>query len=73
MAITSTLTTSFKKELLLGNHNFTNSTGDTFKLALYTSSATLGATTTSFTTTGQASGQHLVNTWRTSGPNLVQI
>ena len=56
MAITSTLTTSFKKELLLGNHNFTNSSGDTFKLALYTSSATLGATTTSFTTTGQASG-----------------
>jgi len=56
MAITSTLTTSFKKELLLGNHNFTNGTGDTFKLALYTSSATLGATTTSFTTTGQASG-----------------
>lgn len=56
MAITSTLTTSFKKELLLGNHNFTNSTGDTYKLALYTSSATLGATTTSFTTTGQASG-----------------
>ena len=48
MAITSTLTTSFKKELLLGNHNFTNSSGDTFKLALYTSSATLGATTTSF-------------------------
>ena len=56
MAITSTLTTSFKKELLLGNHNFTNSSGDTYKLALYTSSATLGATTTSFTTTGQASG-----------------
>ena len=56
MAITSTLTSSFKKELLLGNHNFTNSSGDTYKLALYTSSATLGATTTSFTTTGQASG-----------------
>jgi|TARA_R100001510_G_C7572018_1_gene148054 VCBS repeat-containing protein len=56
MAITSTLTTSFKVELLKGNHNFTNSSGDTYKLALYTSSATLGATTTSFTTTGQASG-----------------
>ena len=56
MAISSTLTTSFKKELLLGNHNFANSGGDDFKLALYTSSATLGATTTSFTTTGQASG-----------------
>jgi len=56
MAITSTLTTSFKVELLKGNHNFTNSSGDTMKLALYTSSATLGATTTSFVTTGQASG-----------------
>ena len=56
MAITSTLTTSFKVELLKGNHNFTNSSGDSYKLDLYTSSATLGATTTSFTTTGQASG-----------------
>ena len=55
MAITSTLTTSFKVELLKGNHDFDNG-ADTFKLALYTSSATLGATTTSFTTTGQASG-----------------
>ena len=55
MAISSTLTTSFKKELLLGNHNFATN-GDAYKLALYTSSATLGATTTSFTTTGQASG-----------------
>ena len=56
MAISSTLTTSFKKELLEAVHNFKNSGGDTFKLALYTSSATLGATTTAFTTTGQASG-----------------
>ena len=56
MAITSTLTTSFKTELLTGTHNFTNSSGNNFKLALYTSSATLGATTTAFTTTGQASG-----------------
>jgi len=56
MAITSTLTTSFKKELLTGTHNFTNSSGNSFKLALYTSSATLGATTTAFTTTGQSSG-----------------
>jgi len=56
MAITSTLTTSFKVELLTGTHNFTNSSGNSFKLALYTSSATLGTTTTAFTTTGQASG-----------------
>ena len=56
MAITSTLTTSFKKELLEGKHNFAASGGNSFKLALYTSSATLGATTTAFTTTGQSSG-----------------
>jgi|TARA_R100000315_G_scaffold58868_1_gene34286 hypothetical protein len=56
MAITSTLTTSFKKELLEGTHNFAASGGNSFKLALYTSSATLGATTTAFTTTGQSSG-----------------
>jgi len=56
MAITSTLTTSFKTELLTGTHDFTNSTGDSFKLALYTSSATLGATTTAYTVTGEASG-----------------
>ena len=56
MAITSTLTTSFKKELLEAVHNFSASGGNSFKLALYTSSATLGATTTAFTTTGQSSG-----------------
>jgi len=56
MAITSTLTTSFKKELMEATHNFTTTSGNSFKLALYTSSATLGAATTAFTTTGQASG-----------------
>ena len=56
MAITSTLTSSFKKELLEGVHNFKNSGGDTFKLALYTSSASLGATTTAFTTSEEVSG-----------------
>jgi hypothetical protein len=56
MAITSAICTSFKQELLVGTHNFTNSTGDTFKLALYTSSATLGATTTVYTTSQEVSG-----------------
>ena len=56
MAISSTLTTSFKKELLEAVHNFSASGGNSFNLALYTSSATLGATTTAFTTTGQSSG-----------------
>jgi hypothetical protein len=56
MAITSAICTSFKQELLVGTHNFTASTGDSFKLALYTSSATLGASTTAYTTSNEVSG-----------------
>ena len=56
MAITSTLTTSFKKELLEATHNFKASGGNSFKLALYTSSATMGAATTAYTTTNQVTG-----------------
>ena len=56
MAITSTLTTSFKKELLEAKHNFLASGGNSFKLALYTSSATMGATTTAYSTSQEASG-----------------
>ena len=57
MAITSTLTTSFKKELLQGVHNFNKaSSPDTYKLALYSSSASLDASTTAFTTSGEVSG-----------------
>ena len=50
MAITSAICTSFKVELLKGVHNFTVTTGDTFKIALYDSDATLGASTTAFST-----------------------
>mgnify|MGYP003123731310 FL=1 len=53
MAITSAICTSFKQEILVGTHNFTATTGDTFKIALYTSSATLGAGTTAFSTTNE--------------------
>jgi hypothetical protein len=56
MAITQAMCTSFKKELMTGTHDFTTSTGNTFKLALYTSSATLGATTTAYSATNEASG-----------------
>jgi hypothetical protein len=56
MAISQALCTSFKVELMTGTHNFTTSTGNTFKLALYTSSATLGATTTAYSATNEASG-----------------
>jgi len=56
MAITQAMCTSFKQELLTGTHDFTNSTGDTFKIALFTSSATLGAATTAYTTSNEVSG-----------------
>jgi len=53
MAITSAVCTSFKVLLLKGSMNFTASTGDTFKIALYTSSATLGASTTDYASTNE--------------------
>ena len=53
MAITSAICTSFKQELLVGTHNFTATTGNTFKIALYTSSATLGAGTTAFSSSNE--------------------
>ena len=53
MAITQAMCTSFKVELLQGIHNFTTSTGDVFKLALYTSTATLDATTTVYSATNE--------------------
>lgn len=55
MAITQALCTSFKEELLEGIHDFTTG-GDTFKLALYTSSASLDASTTTYSTTNEVSG-----------------
>jgi hypothetical protein len=78
MAITQALPNSFKKQLLDGDQDFTTpaGTGDRFKLALYVSTATLGAATTSYTTSGEVSssgtnyttgGKALVN----SGTSLV--
>ena len=48
--------TSFKKELLEGVHNFKNSGGSTFKLAMYTNSASFTAATTAYTTSNETSG-----------------
>ena len=66
MAITTAMCTTFKSELLQGIHNFhngsgggtttTTGTGNTFKLALFTSSATLSASTTAYATTNEVSG-----------------
>lgn len=53
MAITQAMCTSFKVQLLAGDHDFDT---DTFKIALYTSDATLGASTTAYSTDDEASG-----------------
>jgi hypothetical protein len=69
MAITQALPNSFKKQLLDGDQDFSSAGGDVFKLALYVSTATLGASTTAYTSTGEvaasgtyvAGGKALVN------------
>ena len=53
MAISTAMCVSFKKELFEAEHDFT---ADTFKIALYTSSATLGASTTAYSTSNEVSG-----------------
>jgi hypothetical protein len=60
MAITQAVCNSFKTEILTGTHNFTASTGHTFKLALYTSTATLDKSTTAYSATNEvgASGTY---------------
>ena len=56
MAITQALCKSFKVEILKKVHDFTASSGDTFRIALYTSSASLDADTTAYTTSNEVSG-----------------
>jgi len=67
MTITQAMATTFKKELLFGAHDFDTSSGDTIKLALFTSSASLAASTAAFTTSNEvaASGGY------TSGGNTL--
>ena len=78
MAIAQAMCTSFKQELLVGTHNFTNSSGNTFKLALYAegsggksrTTATLGATTTAFTTTGEVANS---GSYSSGGGSLTKV
>ena len=70
MAITQAMCTSFKQELLQGKHDFTNSTGHTFKLALYTSSATLDASTTDYSATNEVANG---NGYTTTGSALTNV
>jgi hypothetical protein len=69
MAITTAMATSFKSELMQALHNFLLSGGNTFKLALYTSAATLGATTTAYSATNEATGTG----YTAAGANLTRI
>lgn len=56
MANTQSMCTSFMEELMTGTHNFTTGTGDTFKAALYESTATYNAATTAYSTSGEVTG-----------------
>jgi hypothetical protein len=68
MAITQAMCTSFKKALLDGEMDFSSDTSATFKIALFTSSATLGASTTAYATTNEVSG-----TGYTAGGNTLTV
>jgi len=70
MAITQAVCTSFKQEILVETHDFTATTGDTFKLALYSSSATLGASTTAYSATNEVSNS---GTYTAGGGNLTNV
>jgi hypothetical protein len=71
MAITQAVANSFKKELLEGTHKFQYTSGDTFKLALYSSAATLNSATTAYTSTGEvgASGEYVAGGGTLVKPN----
>ena len=62
--------TSFKQELLVGTHNFTTSTGDVFKLALYTNSASFTAATTAYTATNEVANS---GSYAAGGGSLVNV
>ena len=68
MAISQAMTTSFKVGVLNGTFNFGSGTSQVFKIALFTSSATLSASTTAYSTTNEVSG-----TGYTAGGNTLTI
>lgn len=70
MAISQALCTSFKQQLLEAAHDFRLTGGDTFKLALFTSSATLGASTTAYSSTNEVANS---GTYTAGGGTLTRI
>ena len=70
MAITQAVANSFKQQVLQGQHNFTLTTGNVFKLSLYTSAATLDSSTTIYTSTNEVAN---TGQYTTGGGTLVNI
>lgn len=72
MAISQSLCTSFKQEILEGIHVFTGASPDTFKIALYSSAANIGAATTAYTTSGEvaASGSYVAGGGTLTGTSV---
>jgi len=70
MAITQAVANSFKQQVLQGQHNFTLTTGSVFKLALYTSAATLDSSTTIYTSSSEVAN---TGQYTTGGGTLVNI
>jgi len=68
MAISQAMCTSFKVDILSGTQNFNTGTAKVYKIALYTSSATLDATTTSYSTANEVTG-----TGYTAGGNTLTV
>ena len=62
--------TSFKQELMTATHDFTNSTGNTFKLALYDNNASFTAATTAYTATNEVSAS---GTYAAGGGALTNV
>ncbi len=70
MAISTAMCTSFKSELMSALHDFDNPGGNTFKIALYTSLATLGASTTAYSSTNEVANG---NGYTTGGETLISV
>jgi hypothetical protein len=70
MAISTAMCTSFKSELMSGLHDFDNPGGNTFKIALFTSTATLGASTTAYSSTDEVANG---NGYTTGGEALTSV
>jgi len=70
MPITQAMCTSFKDQILEAVHDFRSSGGDTFKIALYSSAATLDATTTAYTSSNEVANS---GTYSAGGGTLTNV